>query len=130
MTDYCGIDIIEIERIKEAILTTSGFREKVFTKNEIEVGEKKGELVKYQYYAGRFAAKEAVYKALSAVLGDKIWFGDIEILNDKHLNNRPYVNIVKEELRELQISGRLIIDVSISHIKETAVANAVARFIE
>ena len=130
MTDYCGIDIIEVERIKEAIITTSGFREKVFTKNEIEVGEKKGDFVKYQYYAGRFAAKEAVYKALSAVLGDKIWFGDIEILNDKHLNNRPYVNIVKEELRELQISGRLIIDVSISHIKETAVASAVARFIE
>ena len=130
MTDYCGIDIIEVERIKEAIITTSGFREKVFTKYESEVGEKKGDFVKYQYYAGRFAAKEAVYNALSAVLGDKIWFGDIEILNDKHLNNRPYVNIVKEELRELQISGRIIIDVSISHIKETAVASAVARFIE
>ena len=130
MTDYCGIDIIEVERIKEAIITTSGFREKVFTKNEIEVGEKKGDFVKYQYYAGRFAAKEAVYKALSAVFGDEIWFGDIEILNDNSLNNRPYVNIVKEELRELQISGRLIIDVSISHIKETAVASAVARIAE
>lgn len=36
-----GIDIVEVERIKKAIETTKGFREKVFTSNEISYCEKR-----------------------------------------------------------------------------------------
>jgi len=130
MADYCGIDIVEVQRIKQAILDTPGFKEKIFTQREIEEGDAKIDIVKYQYYAGRFAAKEATYKALSKVYGDKIWLASTEILNDKTCNNRPYINIMHEELKQLLKSGKLSIDVSISHVKEYAVANVVARFIE
>jgi len=130
MSDFCGIDIVEVERVKRAILDTPGFKEKVFTAREIEVGEAKTDIIKYQYYAGRFAAKEAAYKALSKVYEDKICFVNAEILNDKTCNNRPYINIMQEEIKALQESGKLTIDVSISHVKEYAVANVIARFIE
>ncbi|MBR5227649.1 MAG: holo-ACP synthase [Clostridia bacterium] len=124
MQGFCGTDIIEVERIKEAILNTEGFKEKVYTQKEIEVGDKKSETIRYQYYAGRFAAKEAVYKALSREYGDKIVFLDVEILNDKNCKERPIVNILnKEVLQDVEI-GKLYIDVSISHLKEYATANA------
>ena len=116
MAQFCGVDIIEVNRVKEAMLNTHGFKEKVFTKKEIEVGENKSDAVKYQYYAGRFAAKEAVYKALSSKFGDKLWFGDIEILNDSKLLNRPYVVFKNTDLESMQKQGTLEIDVSISHI--------------
>lgn len=128
--EFCGVDIIEVDRVKQAILNTSGFKEKVFTPREIQIGETKSELVKYQYYAGRFAAKEAVYKALSKMYGDKLCIANIEILNDAYCNNRPYINIMQEEIKSLQDNGKLILDVSISHIKDYATSSAIARFLE
>ena len=53
-----GVDIVEVTRIKNAIEKNNGFLEKVFTKKEIEYCEKRKN--KYQSYAGRFSAKEAV----------------------------------------------------------------------
>ena len=124
MAQFCGVDIIEVNRVKEAMLNTHGFKEKVFTKKEIEVGENKSDAVKYQYYAGRFDAKEAVYKALSSKFGDKLWFGDIEILNDSKLLNRPYVVFKNTDLESMQKQGTLEIDVSISHIEALAIASS------
>ncbi len=124
MAQFCGVDIIEVNRVKEAMLNTHGFKEKVFTKKEIEVGENKSDAVKYQYYAGRFAAKEAVYKALSSKFGDKLWFGDIEILNDSKLLNRPYVVFKNTDLESMQKQGTLEIDVSVSHIEALAIASS------
>ena len=124
MAQFCGVDIIEVNRVKEAMLNTHGFKEKVFTKKEIEVGENKSDAVKYQYYAGRFAAKEAVYKALSSKFGDKLWFGDIEILNDSKLLNRPYVVFKNTDLESMQKQGTLEIDVSISHIEALAIESS------
>lgn len=125
MLQFCGTDIIEVERVKNAIQNTTGFKEKVFSKREIEIGETKSEATKYQYYAGRFAAKEAVYKALSAKYGSDMWLGDIEILNDKSCLNRPIVHLLKKELRKQQDDEELIIDVSISHIEKVATAFSV-----
>ena len=115
-----GIDIIEIDRIKESIENTDGkFCERVYTEKEIEYCEsKKGQ--KYQHYAGRFAAKEAVFKAMSSSLRNKYDIGwkDIEILNDE--NGRPYVNLINIDTIKLEN-----IDISISHCKKYAVANVV-----
>ena len=56
MKVYCGTDIIEVERIKKAMLKSERFKTNVFTENEIEDIEKaENEDVKYQRYAGRFA---------------------------------------------------------------------------
>lgn len=124
MAQFCGVDIIEVNRVKEAILNTQGFKERVFTKKEIEVGDNKSDAVKYQYYAGRFAAKEAVYKALSSKFDDKLWLGDIEILNDSKLLNRPYVVLKNTDLESMQKQGTLEIDVSVSHIEALAIASS------
>lgn len=115
-----GTDIIEIERVKKAIEETDEkFCERVYTTNEIEYCESK-KTQKYQHYAARFAAKEAVFKALSETLTNKykIEWRDIEIRNED--DGRPYVKL-KEKFAELIES----IDISISHCKEYAVANVI-----
>ena len=114
-----GVDIIEIERVKDSIEDTNGkFCERVFTKKEIEYCESK-KSQKYQHYAARFASKEAVLKAISQLLESKfdIEWKDIEILNDE--NGRPYVNLLKEDIKITDI------DISISHCKTYAVASVV-----
>ena len=125
-----GIDIIEVERIKEAIdVMENGFLNRIYTEKEIEYCNK-SEAMKYQHFAARFAAKEAVFKAISKYISgreDALW-KDIEILNDK--SGKPEINVdklIKNINKNVNI--KLInIDVSISHIKEYAVASAVAIF--
>ena len=117
-----GVDIIEIERVKESIEETNGkFCERVFTQKEIEYCESK-KLQKYQHYAARFAAKEAVLKAISQLLESKfdIEWKEIEVLNDE--NGRPYVNLIKDGININDI------DISISHCKTYAVASVVVIF--
>ena len=115
-----GTDIIEISRIKKSIEDTDGkFIERVFTPKEIEYCEKKN-TQKYQHYAARFAAKEAVFKAISCKLENKVEISwqDIEILNDN--TGRPYVKILNSNLNNITN-----IDISLSHCKEYAIANVV-----
>lgn len=115
-----GIDIIEIERIRQSIENTDNkFCERVYTKLEIEYCESKKNQ-KYQHYAARFAAKEAVFKAISEMLGNRYEIGwqDIQILNNE--NGRPYVEILNKNINEIED-----IDISISHCQKYAVANVI-----
>ena len=125
MNYFCGTDIIEVERVKKAILSTPGFKEKVFTPLEIEYADKKPDVTRFIHYAGRFAAKEAIYKSLSKI-DNTVSLSEIEILNDKTNKNRPIVNILKPNISKMQEECNLIIDVSISHIKDFATANAIS----
>ncbi len=125
MNYFCGTDIIEVERVKKAILSTPGFKEKVFTPLEIEYADKKPDVTRFIHYAGRFAAKEAIYKSLSKI-DNTVSLSEIEILNDKTNKNRPVVNILKPNISKMQEECNLIIDVSISHIKDFATANAIS----
>ena len=115
-----GTDIIEISRIKKSIEETDNkFIERVFTDKEIEYCESK-KTQKYQHYAVRFAAKEAVFKSISDKLKNKyeIEWKDIEILND--LSGRPYVKILNSKINNIKN-----IDISLSHCKEYAIASVV-----
>ncbi len=119
----CGTDIIEIDRIKSSIEELQDrFIDRIYTENEIEYCESKHN-VKYQHYAARFAAKEAVFKAVSNYLEGKynIEWKNIELVNDE--NGRPKINFVGMTIGELKQ-----IDVSLSHCKEYAVASVVAVF--
>ena len=109
MISGIGIDIIEVDRIKNIYKRYGNhFLEKVYTKREIEYCMKKNI---YECLSGRFSAKEAVIKAT----GGRIRFlNEIEILPSSH---GPYVNIPSEE--------KFKITVSISHIRECAIAVAV-----
>lgn len=113
----CGTDIIEIERIKESIEQLKDkFLERIYTENEIKYCESKNGQ-KYQHYAARFAAKEAVFKAISKLLNNKfdISWKDIEIKNDE--DGRPYVELYCIEKQKIAN-----IDISLSHIKDYAIA--------
>lgn len=122
MITKCGTDIIEISRVKEAMLRQEeGFRRTIFTEKEIKYCESKN-MQKYQHYAARFAAKEAVFKTLSNNIENKDEWKHIEILNGE--NGRPYVNLMVE------IKGLESIDISLSHCKEYAIAYVVANFKE
>lgn len=116
----CGIDIIEIDRIKNSIEDEKigmVFVEKVYTQKEIEYCESK-KAQKYQHYAARFAAKEATFKAISGQIEGKysITWKDIEVVNDKQ--GRPAIKIKGVILEDIEN-----IDLSISHCKKYAVAN-------
>ena len=114
-----GTDIIEINRIKESIESLGeNFKSKIYTEKEIEYCESK-KSVKFQHYAGRFAAKEAIFKAISELLEDKfeISWKDAQILNDEQ--GKPRVTFTSKKLQE-KIEN---IDISISHCKEYATAN-------
>ncbi len=119
MEIHVGTDIIEVSRIKDA-MKDENFAKRVFTEKEIEYCERRGDLTKYQSYAARFAAKEAVFKAISPILNNKyeISWKNIEILKEE--NGRPKINIIDIDLNKIKI------DVSLSHVKETAVATAIA----
>ncbi len=116
-----GTDIIEIDRIKNSVEELEeSFITKIYTENEIKYCESKKK-TKYQHYAARFAAKEAIFKAVSELLDDKfsLAWKDVEIINNE--NGKPKVifltNILEEKIES--------IDISISHCKEYAVASVV-----
>lgn len=120
-----GIDVIEVKRIEESINKYGKkFLNRVFTEQEIQYCESK-KTQKFQSYAGRFAAKEAVFKALSECIDNKfdIQWKDIEVLNDK--NGRPYV-VLQGKFSEIK-SDIIDIDISISHIADTAIASIVVQ---
>ncbi len=119
-----GIDIIEIDRIKRSIDELGeNFIKRIYTDQEIKYCESKNNN-KYQYYAARFAVKEAAFKAISVLLKDKysISWKNVETINDKEGKpNIKFVALTKEVEKEL--SKIASIDVSISHIKEYAIAS-------
>ncbi len=107
-----GIDIVEIPRIRSAV-ETWGDRFLTRILNPEEISYAKAHAVPYPHYAGRFAAKEAIYKAL----GDKtLSWKDITVINAP--DGKPVCRINRS------IPGQ-IVHLSISHSKFYAVASAV-----
>ena len=112
---FIGTDIVEIERIKNSIDKYGlKFIEKIFTSREINYCENKENC--YPHFAGRFAAKESVKKAIfSSKIINQINFKSIEIVNDAH--GVPVVKMNETlKIKNLQLS--------ISHEKKYALAFA------
>jgi holo-[acyl-carrier protein] synthase len=116
-----GVDIIEIERIESLIKKhNKHFIERVFTKPEIDYCLEKSNAS--QHFAGKFAAKEAVCKAL--VPGRGFSWKDIEIVNAKD-SGKPRVQL-HNELERFSLSlGIKNIQVTVSHSKHYAIAQAI-----
>lgn len=111
-----GVDIIEIDRIAKAIDRRGPhFIERLFTPNErLTSSDNQDHL--FAYYAGRFAAKEAVVKALGTGFRGITWH-DIEVLKDPL--GKPWVTL-SQNVQEKFDNPRLLI--TISHSKTTACA--------
>ncbi len=109
-----GTDIIEVERIRKHIEAGFGFRDKVFTPQEIAYCESKTN--KAQNYAARFSAKEAFLKAVGTGLRHGLSFTDIEVVNDELGKPEMVLHGKAEELfRQL---GAIGIQISMTHLRD------------
>ena len=114
----CGVDIIEVARVQECIESMGdSFLNKIYTENEIEYCNSKKNMM-YQHFAARFAAKEAIFKAISTLLKDKyeISWQNAEIICRE--DGKPEVHFIGVSFPQIQS-----IDISLSHLKEYAIAN-------
>ena len=85
-----GTDIVNIKRLEKTLKkNNANFKNRIFSKKEITYCEKKKK--PSSYYAKRFAAKEALSKALGTGIRKGINFKDIEILNDNF--GKPSINL-------------------------------------
>ncbi|NLK87521.1 MAG: holo-ACP synthase [Clostridiaceae bacterium] len=122
MSVHCGVDIIEIDRVKKSVDELAGFKSRVFTEKEIAYCEGRNK-AKYESYAARFAAKEAVLKALGTGLADGVEWKHIEISNDER--GKPVVLLTCRALDIFREMNGKSIDISLSHCSAYAVAYAV-----
>lgn len=110
-----GVDLIEISRIEEVIARHGRhYLERIYTPAELELCGKRVESL-----AGRFAAKEAVAKALGCGIGDVTW-KEIEILGDDQ--NAPTLTLYGFAGQKAAELGLTTWSLSISHTQSHAVA--------
>jgi len=115
-----GVDIVENKRIKNS-LKNKNFINRVFTQNEINKSRKL--INKINYYAKRFAAKEAFAKAIGEGFRNNINFGDIEVTNDK--KGKPIIKIsnnIKNFLKKKFKLSKYKIFLSLSDEKKHSIA--------
>jgi len=121
-----GIDLVEVARIQRALensKTGLRLRNRIFTEKEIQYCEGKHQ-GKYQSYAGRFAAKEAVMKALGRGWGSQVaWLG-IEILPGP--GGKPEVRLSNKTSAFADQLGITQCALSITHTESYAMATVVA----
>ena len=114
-----GIDLIEISRVSEVIARHGKhYLERIYTDTELEQCGKNIESL-----AGRFAAKEAVAKALGTGIGEVTW-KEIEILGDEQ--NAPKLHLYGVGDKKAKELGLTDWSVSISHSQSHAIAIVVA----
>ena len=117
-----GIDIIEVKRIREVLIRTPRFRERVFTEAEQAYCESRG-AVAAQHYAARFAAKEAALKALKTGWRGGISWQDVEISSLE--SGAPVVSFHGEAKKLFEKSGATAAHISIAHTTEHAIAEVI-----
>lgn len=114
-----GIDIIEIERIERSI-RRYGRRllERLFTQQEIAYCSQHS--MQSRHFAGRFAAKESIAKALGCGIGKELSWKDLEISNNK--DGKPIVILTPKKAQRFH---HPVLSISISHCKSYASAVAI-----
>lgn len=120
-----GIDLISNDRIKKIIKKfDKNFKEKIFSKNELHdfesryKNQQKLNQNSINFFAKRFASKEAFSKALGVGIGRGIDFNDIEIFNDKF--GKPFIKILNNKetkIKEILNCEKFIIHLTISDEK-------------
>lgn len=113
-----GNDIIEIDRIRESIQRHgTHFLDKLFTEKE------QAHCLQFKdsapHFAGRFAAKEAIAKALGTGIGAELAWHDLEVLNDEH--GKPVVHFSSTAQKKFK-NPKMLVSISHCHSYATAVA--------
>ena len=115
----CGIDVVELPRFRRALARGGAtFMRRVFTKQE-EAYARARPRTTLLHLAGRFAAKEAVMKAISQIAPERVLaMKQVEVCNDRL--GRPHIVLHEHHLRRMKVY------VSLSHVDTVAVASAIA----
>jgi holo-[acyl-carrier protein] synthase len=117
-----GTDIVEIKRIAQMLdKHGNAFIKRVFTIAEIAQAEKRKDYV--QYYAGRWAAKEALSKALGCGIGEQCSWRDISIIATS--TGAPHLTISENALCAAGLTNADRIHLSISHEQHYACATVI-----
>lgn len=127
MNDYIdiGIDIVPVSKVEDLFSKYKDYLTEVYTEKEIAYCSRKKN--SKEHFAARFAAKEAVLKALGLGLGKGIEWTDVETLSTN--SGKPRVCLhgrVKEIAYKRKIEE---IKVSLSHCEHYAVAQALVRYV-
>ena len=117
-----GVDIIEIARMERTLTRTPAFARRIFTDEERHYCEHTAR--PSEHYAGRFAAREAVLKALGTGFSGGVGLRDVSVAHDSY--GKP-VAVLSGKTKEIAESkGVVEVAISMSFTREVAVANAVA----
>ena len=119
-----GTDIIDNRRIENTIIKFgSKFKKRCFLNNEIKKSEKK--LKQINFFAKRYAAKEACAKALGTGLAKGVFWKDIEVLNNTY--GKPFIKLHNNALRLLNKNFNFPckIELSLSDEKNYSIANVI-----
>ncbi|MDP5275048.1 holo-ACP synthase [Chengkuizengella axinellae] len=119
-----GNDLIEISRVKKIISKNHGdrFVNRILTTQEKNIYLERGKN-RVEFLAGRFAAKEAIVKALGCGIGKHIGFQDINIVPNSL--GKPVCNISSDIVNKLGIKSEVKLHISITHSDTMAAAFAV-----
>jgi holo-[acyl-carrier protein] synthase len=121
-----GVDIIEVERVERALtrlLTGNRFRQRVFTEGEIAYCESRGR-PRYQSYAARFAAKEAVMKAMGTGWNRDVGWSEIEVVRKR--GQAPMITLHGKTAQFAKSRDVARVHLSISHTAVLAIAYVIA----
>jgi holo-[acyl-carrier protein] synthase len=117
-----GIDLVSIARLERLLDDHDTARQDVFTERELDYCQHKRRCV--DHLAARFAAKEAVLKALGTGMAKGARWTDVEVLNTQH--GRPTVHLHGRVATLAARRGLRELDLSLSHSGGLAVASVVS----
>ena len=121
-----GVDIVEVPRVERLVREHERVQERLFTRPEIDYCRARGKC--YEHMAARFAAKEAVLKALGTGLVTGMRWTDVEVVNEE--GGRPSVRLGGEVAAFAEREGVQQVELSISHTSGLALAQALAVRVE
>ncbi len=117
-----GVDIVDVKRMEKVLERTPAFARRVFTDSERRYCEHKARPA--EHYAARFAAREAVLKALGTGFSGGVGLRDVSVVRSE--SGKPLVHLSGRVKEIADAQGVIEIALSLSTTREVAVANAVA----
>ena len=117
-----GVDLLEISRMQRVMERIPRFIPRVFTEEEQAYCKRTARPA--QHYAARFAAREAVLKALGTGFAKGVGFKDVSVGRDE--NGRPYAILTGRAAEIAAEQGVQEVALSLSYTHDVAMANAVA----
>jgi holo-[acyl-carrier protein] synthase len=116
-----GVDLVPVARIARLIAEQPAILGSIFTARELAYCD--GKRRRHEHLAARFAAKEAVLKALGTGLGPGMAWTEVEVVNE--INGRPIAHLHGAVAAFAAGRGLVNVDISLSHTADLAIAQAV-----